>query len=58
MTGRANAQFEEALSFASQAHAIERQERKGTDFPYVAHAIRVAEILGDITLRLGWVKKC
>ena len=45
MTGKANARFQEALSFASQAHGIQRHERKGTDFPYVAHPIRVAEVL-------------
>src|SRR6266567_4013183 len=43
MEGKANPRFQKALSFAAEAHA--RQERKGTDFPYVSHPIRVAEIL-------------
>jgi (p)ppGpp synthase/HD superfamily hydrolase len=41
----ANARFEEALLFAANAHIAKRQPRKGTDFPYVSHPIRVAEIL-------------
>src|SRR6266496_2073906 len=45
MAGKANPRFEEALSFAVQAHGAAKQERKGTDFPYVSHPIRVAEIL-------------
>ena len=45
MAGKANPRFEQALAFAAQAHAAVHQERKGTDFPYVAHPIRVAEIL-------------
>jgi hypothetical protein len=45
MAGKANPRFEEALSFAVQAHGAAEQERKGTDFPYVSHPIRVAEIL-------------
>jgi len=45
MAGRANPRFEKALSFAAQAHGAARQERKGTDFPYVSHPMRVAEIL-------------
>src|SRR4051812_14115670 len=45
MTGTANPRFEEALTFAAGAHGRARQERKGTDFPYVSHPIRVAEIL-------------
>ncbi|MDQ2983474.1 MAG: HD domain-containing protein [Actinomycetota bacterium] len=45
MTGNANPRFVEALTFAADAHAAVRQGRKGTDFPYVAHPIRVAEIL-------------
>src|SRR5437868_11144307 len=45
MVGKANPRFEEALSFAVQAHGKAKQERKGTDFPYVSHPIRVAEIL-------------
>lgn len=45
MAGKANPRFEEALAFAAQAHGAVRQERKGTDFPYIAHPIRVAEIL-------------
>ena len=45
MEGNANPRFEEALAFAAQAHRAVRQERKGTDFPYIAHPIRVAEIL-------------
>ena len=45
MAGKANPRFEEALIFAVQAHGAVKQERKGTDFPYVSHPIRVAEIL-------------
>lgn len=45
MTGKANPRFEEALAFAARAHGAVRQERKGTHFPYIAHPIRVAEIL-------------
>ncbi len=45
MAGKANPRFEQALAFAAQAHAAVHQERKGTDFPYVSHPIRVAEIL-------------
>jgi hypothetical protein len=45
MAGKANPRFQEALAFAAQAHAAVNQERKGTDFPYIAHPIRVAEIL-------------
>ena len=45
MAGKANPRFQEALAFAVQAHAAVNQERKGTDFPYVSHPIRVAEIL-------------
>ena len=45
MAGKANPRFEQALAFAAQAHAAVHQERKGTDFPYVAHPVRVAEIL-------------
>src|SRR6266550_7617582 len=45
MAGKANPRFEKALAFAAQAHAAVSQERKGTDFPYIAHPIRVAQIL-------------
>jgi len=45
MAGKANPKFQEALAFAAQAHAAVNQERKGTDFPYIVHPIRVAEIL-------------
>jgi hypothetical protein len=45
MAGKANPRFEEALDFAAKAHAAVHQERKGTDFLYVSHPIRVAEIL-------------
>jgi len=45
MAGKANQRFQEALAFAAEAHAAVNQERKGTDFPYMAHPIRVAEIL-------------
>jgi hypothetical protein len=41
----ANPRYVEALSFAVERHAAVRQPRKGTDFPYVVHPIRVAEIL-------------
>lgn len=45
MGGRANPRLITALAFAVRAHGDVKQERKGTDFPYVAHPIRVAEIL-------------
>jgi (p)ppGpp synthase/HD superfamily hydrolase len=45
VSGAANPRFEEALVFAVRAHVAVRHERKGTDFPYVAHPIRVAETL-------------
>lgn len=45
MGGRANLRLIAALAFAVRAHGDVKQERKGTDFPYVAHPIRVAEIL-------------
>jgi hypothetical protein len=45
MEGNSNPSFEKALAFAAEAHGAVKQERKGTDFPYVAHPIRVAEIL-------------
>src|SRR5690242_18855975 len=45
MAGKVNPRFDDALEFAVKAHARVQQERKGTDFPYVAHPIRVAEIL-------------
>ena len=41
----ANLRYLVALSFAVERHAAVRQSRKGTDFPYVVHPIRVAEIL-------------
>lgn len=40
-----NPRFQDALVYAVRAHASVMQARKGTDFPYVAHPIRVAEIL-------------
>jgi HD domain len=45
MEGKANPRFESALAFAAEAHGAVKQQRKGTDFPYIAHPIRVAEIL-------------
>lgn len=45
MAGKANPRFEKALAFAARAHGTVKQERKGTDFPYIAHPVRVAEIL-------------
>jgi hypothetical protein len=45
MPGKSNSRFEAALDFAARAHRAVSQERKGTDFPYVAHPVRVAEIL-------------
>src|SRR3954452_3839654 len=45
MAGNANPRFVSALDFAARAHGATSQERKGTDFPYVSHPIRVAEIL-------------
>src|SRR4051812_26999074 len=45
MTRMANPRFDEALAFAAEAHRAVKQERKGTDFPYIAHPISVAEIL-------------
>ncbi|MEA2155723.1 MAG: hypothetical protein QOE11_1863 [Solirubrobacteraceae bacterium] len=45
LAGNANPRYEQALAFAAEAHGAVRQARKGTDFPYVSHPIRVAEIL-------------
>jgi (p)ppGpp synthase/HD superfamily hydrolase len=45
MAGKANPRFEHALTYAANAHAAVHQERKGTDFPYVVHPIRVAALL-------------
>ncbi len=45
MAGNSNPRFDKALAFAAQAHGAVKQERKGTDFPYIAHPVRVAEIL-------------
>lgn len=45
MADTASPRFEAALAFAAQAHGAVHQARKGTDFPYLAHPIRVAEIL-------------
>ena len=45
MEGNSNPSFEKALAFAAETHGAVKQERKGTDFPYVAHPIRVAELL-------------
>jgi hypothetical protein len=45
MGGNADPRYDRALRFALQAHAAVRQERKGTDFPYVSHPIQVAGIL-------------
>lgn len=60
MAGKANPRFGEALAFAATAHGAVRQERKGTDFPYIAHPIRVAEILdrfecGDEVIVAGFL---
>jgi guanosine-3',5'-bis(diphosphate) 3'-pyrophosphohydrolase len=41
----ANQRYLEALEFAVAAHAAVAQARKGTDFPYVIHPIRVAALL-------------
>jgi HD domain len=43
--GTANENYLTALEFAVLRHAAVKQERKGTEFPYVVHPIRVAEIL-------------
>jgi hypothetical protein len=45
MPGSANVRFLEALEFAASAHSAVCHARKGTDFPYISHPIRVAEIL-------------
>lgn len=45
MTSLSNPSFEDALAFAARAHGAARQARKGTDFPYIGHPIRVAEML-------------
>jgi hypothetical protein len=60
MGGTANPRFEDALGFALRAHTAVHQERKGTDFPYVAHPIRVADILdrfecGDDVIVAGFL---
>jgi HD domain-containing protein len=41
----ANPRYLEALQFAVSAHAAVAQARKGTEFPYVVHPIRVAALL-------------
>jgi hypothetical protein len=43
--GTANEQYLKALEFAVLRHGAVKQERKGTEFPYVVHPIRVGEIL-------------
>jgi (p)ppGpp synthase/HD superfamily hydrolase len=45
MATKANKRYVKALRFAAKRHGAVRQARKGTDFPYVIHPIRVAEIL-------------
>ena len=45
MAGNANPRFRKHSNLPHGAHGAVRQERKGTDFPYVAHPIGVAEIL-------------
>jgi hypothetical protein len=41
----ANPRYLRALEFAVKHHGVVAQARKGSDFPYVVHVIRVAEIL-------------
>lgn len=41
----ANPAFLKALTFAAEAHGGARQARKGTEFPYLIHPLRVAAIL-------------
>ncbi len=43
MADKANPRYLKALVFAVERHG--NQARKGTDFPYIVHPIRVAEIL-------------
>jgi (p)ppGpp synthase/HD superfamily hydrolase len=43
--GQADPRFLAATSFAVEAHGRVSQERKGTTYPYVAHPLRVGEIL-------------
>jgi (p)ppGpp synthase/HD superfamily hydrolase len=45
MAGNANRNFEKALTFAVKQRRKMHQERKGTDFPYSVHPIRVVAIL-------------
>lgn len=45
MGHEANPRYIAALQFAVERHGAARQARKGTDFPYAVHVIRVAEIL-------------
>lgn len=45
MKTTANPRYLKALAFAVDRHGAVKQPRKGTDFPYVIHPIRVAEIL-------------
>ena len=45
MSDPSNPRFDAALAFAAGAHSAARQSRKGTEFPYVVHPIRVADIL-------------
>jgi (p)ppGpp synthase/HD superfamily hydrolase len=43
--GSANELFLRAVAFAVDAHGRVGQERKGTDYPYAVHPLRVGEIL-------------
>jgi Domain of unknown function (DUF6946)/HD domain len=43
--GSANELFMRAAAFAVEAHGHVRQARKGTDYPYVVHPLRVGSIL-------------
>lgn len=45
MEAQANPTYLAALAFAVDRHGAQRQARKGTQFPYIVHPIRVGEIL-------------
>jgi hypothetical protein len=50
MRDEANPKYLEALAFAVERHGAVRQVRKGAEYPYVVHPIRVGEILNRFKL--------
>jgi len=51
--GAANGKYLEAVAFAVDRHGAVRQARKGTEFPYAVHPLRVGELLD----RFGFPEK-